>query len=261
MTRRTTTIIVEPRLLVREALESLIKNYHYRVVCSVGSTVEISNPTMVRDGPKLVILGADSTDHAVAEAVSIRKLWSNSKIVLLFEHAYVADFQKMLMSEVDGCVPLFASPETLIKTLDLVMIEGATRVVVTVSARRPAIAGTDKTPSGSTEHETKSINVAPVPPTRPTVNGCSEAGMNGHEGDTHCPQNHPRLSQREAHILNGLVQGHANKVIARSCNITEATVKVHMKSILRKIQVANRTQAAIWALEHGHSAYQVKDAC
>jgi two-component system, NarL family, nitrate/nitrite response regulator NarL len=276
MARRTTTIIVEPRLLVREALESLIKNYHYRVVCSVGSTVEISNPTMVRDGPKLVILGADSTDHAVAEAVSIRKLWSNSKIVLLSEHASVADFQKVLMSEVDGCVPLFASPEMLIKTLDLVMIEGAVRVVVTASARRPAIrpspkdtsrhsqAGTDKTPSGSTEHETKSINVAPVPPTRPTVNGSSEAGMNGHEGDTHWaspPQNHSRLSQREAHILDGLVQGHANKVIARSCNITEATVKVHMKSILRKIQVANRTQAAIWAVEHGHSAHQVKDAC
>src|SRR6476659_6043325 len=159
MARRTTTIIVEPRLLVREALESLIKNYHYRVVCSVGSTVEISNPTMVRDGPKLVILGADSTDDAVAEAVSIRKLWSNSKIVLLFEHAYVADFQKVLMSEVDGCVPLFASPETLIKTLDLVMIEGAVRVVVMASARRPAQAGTDKIPSGSTEHETKSINM------------------------------------------------------------------------------------------------------
>ena len=67
-------------------------------------------------------------------------------------------------------------------------------------------------------------------------------------------RNHPRLSEREAHILDGLVQGHANKVIARSCDITEATVKVHMKSILRKIQVANRTQAAIWALEHGHSA-------
>ena len=264
MARRTTTIIVEPRLLVREALESLIKNYHYRVVCSVGSTVEIGNPTMVRDGPKLVILGADSTDDAVAEAVSIRKLWSNSKIVLLFEHASVADFQKVLMSEVDGCVPLFASPETLIKTLDLVMIEGAARVVVMASARRPAQAGTDKIPSGSTEHETKSINVAPVPPTRPTVNGCSEAGMNGHEGDTHWaspPQDRSRLSQREAHILDGLVQGHANKVIARSCNITEATVKVHMKSILRKIQVANRTQAAIWAVEHGHSAYQVKDAC
>jgi two-component system nitrate/nitrite response regulator NarL len=39
-------------------------------------------------------------------------------------------------------------------------------------------------------------------------------------------------------------------MIARECGITEATVKVHMKSILRKIRVGNRTQAAIWAMEH-----------
>lgn len=37
-----------------------------------------------------------------------------------------------------------------------------------------------------------------------------------------------------------------------SCTVAEATVKVHMKSILRKIRVANRTQAAIWALKNGH---------
>jgi two-component system nitrate/nitrite response regulator NarL len=69
----------------------------------------------------------------------------------------------------------------------------------------------------------------------------------------------PRLSERETQILDGLVKGHANKVIARTYDITEATVKVHMKSILRKIQVANRTQAAIWALEHGYSTEEIKD--
>ena len=41
MARRIATIIIEPHLLVREALESLIKNYRYRVVCSVGSTADI----------------------------------------------------------------------------------------------------------------------------------------------------------------------------------------------------------------------------
>ena len=76
--------------------------------------------------------------QTVAEAVSVRTLWTNSKIVLLFEHASIDDFQKLLMSEVDGCVPLFASPETLIRTLDLVTIEGA-RVVVTSGTKSPAI--------------------------------------------------------------------------------------------------------------------------
>jgi two-component system nitrate/nitrite response regulator NarL len=67
-------------------------------------------------------------------------------------------------------------------------------------------------------------------------------------------RNHPGLSEREVQILDGLVKGHPNKVIARTCNVTEATVKVHMKSILRKIRVDNRTQAAIWAMANGYAA-------
>jgi two-component system nitrate/nitrite response regulator NarL len=276
MARRAATIIIEPHLLVREALESLIKNYRYRIICSVGSTADISDAKIAGDGPRLVILGgAESTDNAVAEAVSIRKLWSNTKIVLLFEHASVADFQKLLTSEVDGCVPLFASPETLIRTLDLVTIEDA-RVVVTANARHSAIRPTpedrshqpqletDKPPAEGTENDTKSVIVVPMHPTRQTMIGYSAAHLNGDAGDTQWApmlRTCPRLSEREAQILDGLVRGHANKVIARSCDITEATVKVHMKSILRKIQVENRTQAAVWALEHGHSADPIKDAC
>jgi two-component system, NarL family, nitrate/nitrite response regulator NarL len=45
-----------------------------------------------------------------------------------------------------------------------------------------------------------------------------------------------------------LLNGDANKVIARKVDIAEATVKVHVKAILRKIRVQNRTQAAIWAM-------------
>jgi len=56
------------------------------------------------------------------------------------------------------------------------------------------------------------------------------------------------LSQREAEILAYLVSGQPNKVISRDLKISEATVKVHVKAILRKIGVQNRTQAAIWAL-------------
>jgi two-component system, NarL family, nitrate/nitrite response regulator NarL len=44
-----------------------------------------------------------------------------------------------------------------------------------------------------------------------------------------------------------LKEGSPNKVIARKLDMAEATVKVHIKSLLRKIEVGNRTQAAIWA--------------
>jgi two-component system, NarL family, nitrate/nitrite response regulator NarL len=60
-------------------------------------------------------------------------------------------------------------------------------------------------------------------------------------------------SRRETEILRHLVNGCSNKVIARQLGITEATVKVHLKGLLRKIRATNRTQAAIWALNNGIS--------
>ncbi|MGO4525355.1 LuxR C-terminal-related transcriptional regulator [Microvirga sp. 2MCAF35] len=58
------------------------------------------------------------------------------------------------------------------------------------------------------------------------------------------------LSARETAVLECLIEGASNKVIARMLDITEATVKVHVKAILRKLKAKNRTQAAIWASTH-----------
>jgi DNA-binding NarL/FixJ family response regulator len=57
-----------------------------------------------------------------------------------------------------------------------------------------------------------------------------------------------RLSPREKEILSHLFASRSNKLIARELAIAEGTVKVHLKSLLRKIGVENRTQAVIWAL-------------
>jgi two-component system, NarL family, nitrate/nitrite response regulator NarL len=71
------------------------------------------------------------------------------------------------------------------------------------------------------------------------------------------------LSKREGQILHFLVDGASNKLIANGLGITEATVKVHLKTVLRKIGATNRTQAAIWALNNGldqHSAVRAVGA-
>lgn len=60
-----------------------------------------------------------------------------------------------------------------------------------------------------------------------------------------------KLSPREVDVLCGLMVGFPNKVIARKLKVCEATVKVHVKAILRKLDVNNRTQAAIWGSSHG----------
>ena len=61
----------------------------------------------------------------------------------------------------------------------------------------------------------------------------------------------PLLSPQEKVILRCIIEGESNKCIARKIDVTEATVKVHVKAILRKLRVQNRTQAAIWGRNNG----------
>jgi DNA-binding NarL/FixJ family response regulator len=56
------------------------------------------------------------------------------------------------------------------------------------------------------------------------------------------------LTPREREIIRLLSQGFNNSVIARSLHVSRETIKLNLKSIYRKIGVANRTQAAVWAV-------------
>jgi DNA-binding NarL/FixJ family response regulator len=59
-----------------------------------------------------------------------------------------------------------------------------------------------------------------------------------------------QLSEREKQVLRLVAAGLANKQIARRLGIAESTVKVHTGNIFRRIGVADRTSAALWAKEH-----------
>lgn len=59
------------------------------------------------------------------------------------------------------------------------------------------------------------------------------------------------LSPREMEILELVTKGFSNKEIARTLGISHQTVKNHMTAILRKLRVDDRTQAAVYALQHG----------
>jgi len=61
----------------------------------------------------------------------------------------------------------------------------------------------------------------------------------------------PQLSAREEEVLGLLAQGLPNKLIARRLEISERTVKGHLTRIFERIGVTDRTQAALWAREHG----------
>ena len=62
---------------------------------------------------------------------------------------------------------------------------------------------------------------------------------------------HPPLSPREQEILALIAAGASNKEAARRLHVAESTVKIHVQHILRKLGLASRVQAAVYATEHG----------
>lgn len=60
-----------------------------------------------------------------------------------------------------------------------------------------------------------------------------------------------KLSPREREIIVMLARGASNKEIARTLDLAESTVKIHVQGILRKLNLASRVQAAVYAVEHG----------
>ena len=59
------------------------------------------------------------------------------------------------------------------------------------------------------------------------------------------------LTPRELEILQCIADGSSNKMIARELDITDGTVKLHVKAILRKLGMRSRVEAAVSAVEHG----------
>ena len=64
-------------------------------------------------------------------------------------------------------------------------------------------------------------------------------------------QQQVNLTPRESEIIILLARGESNKSIARTLDLAESTVKIHVQGILRKLNITSRVQAAVYAVEHG----------
>jgi two-component system nitrate/nitrite response regulator NarL len=62
------------------------------------------------------------------------------------------------------------------------------------------------------------------------------------------------LTEQERRILDLIAQGKSNKLIARELNISDGTVKVHVKHLLRKLNLHSRLEAAVWAVDKKKAA-------
>lgn len=222
------TCLVEKNAFFREGIKSLLDGTDFCVEEAYSDAAAMIEEQGSDPDMALVILGIDGPLHDVQEDIcQAKKHFPKCHVVILATRAESGPIVSAFSAGADGYLLRDISPPALLGSLNMVML--GEKVCPT-----PMLSTLAKRVDGDVEN---------LP-----------AEWAGH-----------RLSRREMQVLKYLAGGNTNKEIARYLDITEATVKVHIKTVLRKLSLSNRTQAAIWAvnrgiINHDVAVYQAKSA-
>jgi two-component system, NarL family, nitrate/nitrite response regulator NarL len=212
-------VVVGDDELLREGLALLLRSAEY--------TVSGCFPRFPDDiDCDLLIVCSDKDGSILSNADFLSRMSSNTKLVILMD------------GRKDPCL----HPDVLAGAAAMLdRASGSKKLLIAVQAVLTGVIVRDPTLAG--RHD----EVNPPPPVRPR--GDLPILLARAFPDQRTPRDTVAcsLSLREREILSSLAEGNSNKVIARKHNITEATVKVHVRHILRKLNFNNRTQAALWA--------------
>ena len=230
------TILVGKSVLLREGLARILHSPNFRIVASVSCADELPPSQPRPERPLfLIVHTGDDFDAAIEQIEIIRSRDPAGRIAIVADRYRLAELVSALRAGANGYFVDVMTCDVFVKSIELVMM-GET-------IYPPAFLSFVIDPDASSFDET-----APRDEQR-AIPVATEDTMSATE-DTIAPQ----LSPRERSILRCLVEGDSNKCIARKIDIAEATVKVHVKAILRKIRVQNRTQAAVWGMRNGSPA-------
>jgi two-component system nitrate/nitrite response regulator NarL len=222
-------VIVHPSRIVREGLTRILAKSTFAPACAASSLEDVPS-TIAGAGEQVLMLIGPRDESGLAEDLCAAKASFPDAHVVVVGDANQCDLVTAALElGATSFVDENIATSTLIKELELVT-EG--EAVISVSIVRRLWGYFSAPPS----EEVVATGV---------FNELQPAETQGQPEQEQKSQ----LSGREAAILSALVQGASNKMIACQLKISEATVKVHVKAILRKIGVRNRTQAAIWALK------------
>jgi two-component system nitrate/nitrite response regulator NarL len=214
-----TTFLICRNTLSRTGISHILADTPFAVAAETFDDLS-AFPAIVDETPVLILLCESLAASVYEEALkTLKAQYLFAKVVVLADHLEPQAVVRLCAAGLDGLCPAAMPQPALLKALELVML-GETFLPASVSFEllkqelRPQL---------------WDGQAAPAPNT---------------------PEGMGNLSKREAQILHCLTQGASNKLIARDLGVAEATVKVHIKAILRKVKVANRTQAATWAHQH-----------
>lgn len=214
--------IVGRNELVREGLRRILAEDGFEFTSAVATYNDLPDMAPQAADGHIFLIDVASSAEALAAARALRTRFDGSRLVFMADDVSIEAIAAAFGEGIDGYV---------IKSISCEPLKNALRMVA---------CGEKVFPSQLASALTATVWKLP------SGNWDIDADLN--------------LSAREIEILRCLVSGHSNKVIARQLSITEATVKVHVKAVLRKLRVANRTQAAIWAFTRGlNEAAPVQD--
>ena len=239
------TVIIKPKAPLGEGLTQATD---FRIVApssDVGDLAKIlfsSSPS--RNRPVLLIIDASNKPNDVVSQIKLfKKQYPQGRVAVLADHYRRNDLVSAYRTGANAFLTKATSCGALIKTLELVML-GET---ILPPELLPFIPDRED----RREHARMALRSADVrPPPGIDDEYLPPLAIGADPLQTLGADAIPRLSAREKCILNCIVQGCSNKSIARKIGIAVATVKVHVKAILRKIRANNRTQAAIWAVNN-----------
>lgn len=211
--------------LLKEGLAKILRSAEFRVLASVPRADDLIASKVPAHTLFLVVHTGDEFGAAIEQIEILRKHHPHERISIVADHYRLDQLVSAFRAGASGYFVELMTCDAFIKSLELVMM-GET-------VFPPAFFLSVLATGGDRLDEADQRDAA-VPMTDIEAE------------DTLSPQ----LSPRERAILRCLIEGDSNKCIARKLEIAEATVKVHVKAILRKIRVQNRTQAAIWGMNN-----------
>jgi DNA-binding NarL/FixJ family response regulator len=210
--------IVDTSRLRREFLRlALAQHSPDRQVTEAGTADELIR--LVNDGIHfdLTLVGAATCEHVdLRQLEALRRALPETPLVVVAETDNPQRARQILSTGARGFLPASLSLRVLMGAIDLVLAGG-------VYVPSSLIEGSPQRPSGW-------------------------------QGGAQSTEPWSELTRRQRDVLALISQGKSNKLIADALTMSESTVKAHVKQIIKRLNVANRTQAALVATGRAHFA-------
>jgi two-component system nitrate/nitrite response regulator NarL len=256
MSSVTPLIVTHPCALVRDGLRPILAKSPFRPVHILPALNEETESYLASAGACIWLLGVNecgpTTNDLVRSVVATNPRLKPVILIILSASITPNDILPAFLAGARGFLGQDISSKQLIKSLELIALgESVMHPYFQQMALTSPPGGVAAQRELSAEGDGKA-SIRLFPPRLADFRSATAADLGSPANEQSIPGNDVArsLSRRELVILRTLTEGASNKIIARKLVITESTVKVHMKAILRKLRLQNRTKAAIWARTH-----------